>query len=202
MSISKTIQDLIFLKSAGWVFCAHDFADLGEKGNIDVVLHRLAKQGTIRRLGYGLYDNPRKSSLLGMLSPDIKDIIDAYARRMGQVFVLDPVNAANALGMTTQVPSKLTYLTDGKSHVATICGMNIYFVHASPKKIAGATSPMGLVIQALHYFGAKGAPDNALKIIASRISKSDLTILVALKNKILRNLSPQIDRIAKIATIH
>jgi hypothetical protein len=128
--------------------------------------------------------------------------MDAYARRLGQSFVLDPVNAANFLGISTQVPAKLTYLTDGKTHNITICGITIHFVHAAPKKIAGSMTPMGIVIQALRYFGSQSIPDKILNLIANRISKTDLKILKKLKNKTLRNLTPSIDRILEIAAVH
>jgi len=202
MSASQKLFEKIMSIPQGRVFCANDFSDMGSKGNIDVILHRISKQGIIRQLGYGLYDLPKKSGLLGDLSPDIKDIMDAYSRRMGQSFVLDPLNATNALGITTQVPSRLTYLTNGKSHTLYICGLDIHLVHASPKMIVGAMTPIGIVIQALRYFGSQGVPDHVIKLIARKISKDDLDFLISMKNKIVRNLIPSIDRIAKYATIH
>ena len=202
MSISKLLQDKIASTSQGWVFCANDFSDIGTRVNIDVILHRLAKKKLIRRLGYGIYDKPIASNLLGQLSPSIQDIISAYARKMGQDFVLHPLNAANALGITTQVPPNLTYLTDGKSHVISVCGVDIHFIHSSPKIITGAKSSVGIVIQALRYFGSKGAPDEILKILAVRINRSDLDILNSVKVNALRSIVLQIDRITKIATIH
>ncbi len=202
MSISKLLQDKIASASQGSIFCANDFNDVGTRINIDVVLHRLSKKKIIRRLGYGLYDKPIISNLLGPLSPNIQDIISSYARKMGQAFVLDPLNAANALGITTQVPPKLTYITDGKSHVISICGIDIYFIHGSPKIIAGAKSPVGIFIQALRYFGSKGAPDDVLKLLADRINKGDLDILNNIKNNTLRKIVSQIDRITELATAH
>jgi Family of unknown function (DUF6088) len=202
MSIAQILQDKIMSAAHGWVFCANDFSDIGSKGNTDVILHRLSKQGTIRQLGYGLYDLPKKSELLGDLSPDIKDIINAYSRKTGQSFVLDPLNATNALGITTQVPSQLTYLTDGKSHILHICGLDIHLVHTSPKKLVGATTSIGIIIQALRYFGPQGVPDHVIKLIAKKISKEDLDCLIAIKNKIMRNLLPSIDRITRYATIY
>jgi predicted transcriptional regulator of viral defense system len=203
ITLSSTIKSQILLHQQGWVFSAHDLTNIDvDRGTVDVVLHRLAKQGVIRRLGYGLYDIPHKSSILGDLSPDIDTIISAYSRRMGQVFVLDPLNAANALGLTTQVPVQLTYLTDGKSHNLNICSMRIRLIHASPKIIRGADSSVGIFIQALRYFGAKGAPDQVIDRIARRLSPDDLFNLCYIKNKVMRNLSSQIDRIEKSATIH
>ena len=202
MTTSKAVQGKINSLPRGAVFCANDVDDFGSRGNVDVILHRLAKQGAIRRLGYGLYDLPRNSPVLGNLSPDIKDVISAYSRRMGQIFVLDPLNSANALGLTTQVPSKLVYLTDGKSHVINICGVNIHLLHTCPKKLAGATVPAGIILQALRYFGPKGAPDTALRTLATRLTKNDVQALTDLKNKISRNMIPQIDRITTIATLY
>ncbi len=147
MSISQSLKKLVDTKMPGSVFCANDFSDVADRGTIDVNLHRFAKSGVIRRLGFGLYDKPQRSSLLGDLMPDISDVINAYARRTGQTLTLDPASAANTLSLTTQVPGQLTFLTDGKSHTLTICGVDIKLVHASPKKLAGAGHPMGIIIQ-------------------------------------------------------
>lgn len=195
MFISHALKDQINDLSPGAVFCANDFADLGDRGTIDVNLHRLAKSSTIRRLGFGLYDKPHKSPLLGDLSPDISDIVKAYARRTGQTITLDPAGAANNLGLTTQVPAKMTFLTDGKSHTIQICGIDIKLVHASPKKLVGANDSVGIIIQALRYFGTKMVPDNILQTLSKNLSDQDVKILDSLKNKTLLSITPQIDRI-------
>lgn len=202
MSIARIVNDKIGTLKAGAVFSANDFVDLGSKGNIDIILHRLCNKGVVRQLGYGLYDLPRKSALLGNLSPDMKDIIDAYSRKMGQHFVLDPLNAANALGVTTQVPARLIFLTDGKSHTLRICNVDIYLVHASPKVMAGASTPIGVVIQALRYFGSKGAPIGAIQKIAHKLSQDDISTLLALRGYVLQNLLPSINRISQVAKVY
>ena len=140
--------------------------------------------------------------MLGDLTPDVQDIINAYSRRMNQLFVLDPQNSANALGVTTQVPAKLTFLTNGKSHIINICGLDIYLIHTSPKKMVGAMTPLGIIIQALRYFSPEGPAEDIMRSIANRLSKEDINSLLGLKNKLMRNLIPQINRIVKIATIH
>lgn len=202
MSIAKQLTDQITKQTPGAVFCANDFCDLGSRGNVDVILHRLAHSGNIRRLGYGLYDKPRTSPLLGDLSPDLSDIIKAYGRRTGQTITLDPLGAANALSLTTQVPAKMTFLTDGKSHTLRICGIDIQLIHASPKKLAGAGSSVGLILQALRYFGARMIPDDTLQTLSKRLTNKDVKALNSLKHKTLLSLIPHIDRILKYASIH
>ena len=202
MSVSLQIWDKIKAFKQGNVFCANDFDDIGTRGNIDVILHRLSVNGSIRRLGYGLYDIPLKSKLLGNLTPRIDDILSAYSRRMGQVFVPDPLNSANLLGITTQIPSKLLYLTNGKTHTIDICGLDINFIHTSSKKLVGAMTPIGVVIQALRYFGSNKISDAILKIIANHLNSKDLENLLSIKSMTLRNLRPQIERICQIAAFH
>lgn len=201
MSVAKLIKDVISRLPSGSIFSSIDFIDLGAQGNIDVIFHRLYTDGYIRKIGYGLYDLPKKSPILGNLNPNISQVISAYSKKMNQIFVQDPLNAANTLGVTTQVPSKLVYLTDGKTHHINICGIDIYFVHKSPKTIAGATKPIGVVLQALRYLGT-AADDKNLKKIALQLNKQDIDDLKDIKGKTFRNIAPQIDRITEIATFH
>jgi hypothetical protein len=202
MSVAKTLMKKLTGLKAGAVFCANDFCDLGNRGTIDVTLHRIAKSGIIRRLGFGLYDKPRKSTLLGYLTPDIGLIIKAYARRTGQTITLDPMGAANALSLTTQVPAQMIFLTDGKSHVLRVCGVDIKLVHASPKNLAGANTPIGIIIQALRYYSTADLPIQDVKALAKRLSTKDINALKAIRNKTPRQITPQIDRIISHATFH
>jgi len=195
MSIATALQDRIKKRGAGSVFCANDFLVLGNRGNTDVILHRLAKSGYIRKLGFGLYDKPISSPLLGDLTPDISAVMQAYRRRTGQIIVLDPLGAANALSLTNQVPAQMTFLTNGKSHAMQICGVNIKLVHASPKKLAGADTSVGIIVQALQYFGRAVIPNRVIKTIASQLSNKDIKTLKSLRTKTLQYITPNIDRI-------
>lgn len=202
MFVPILLKKKIAKLSAGAVFSASDFFDLANRGTIDVALHRLAKSGDIRRLGLGLYDKPRKSPLLGNITPDVVQIIKAYARRTGQTIILAPNGAANALGLTTQVPAQMVFLTDGKSHVIQICGVTISLIHASPKKLAGANTSVGIIIQALRYYGPDKMPTRDLQTLANCLSNKDIHTLKALRNKTLRQLTPKIDKVLSYAAIH
>jgi len=195
MSIANILRNKITKLKPGAVFCANDFLDLGSRGNIDVILHRLADSGVIRKLGVGLYDKPITSPILGDLTPDIFTAIKAYMRRTGHLIVLDPLGAANTLSLTNQVPAQMTFLTNGKSHTIQICGVDIKFIHAAPKKLAGAGTSIDVIIQALHYFGNKVIPDRIIKRIATHLSHKDIKTLKSVRNKTLQYITPQIDRI-------
>ena len=98
----------------GKTFSAKDFLDLASRTMIDVTLAKLAQSGQIRRVRRGLYDVPKINPALGgKLSPDIDEAARAIARRQRWKIVPEGTWAANLLGLSTQVPSKIVYLTDG-----------------------------------------------------------------------------------------
>src|SRR3546814_8114827 len=99
----------------GGVFTPRDFLDVAARAAVDQALSRLAKTGKLRRLARGLYDFPKVHPKLGPLSPTPDDVAQALARATGSQVQIAGARAANALGLSTQVPAKSTYLTDGPS---------------------------------------------------------------------------------------
>src|SRR6185437_948809 len=114
----QIMQDQILARierlGAGKAFSAKDFLDIASRGTIDVTLADLTRRGKIRRIRRGLYDTPKVNpSLGGKLSPNIDEAAQAIARRQRWTIVPEGAWAANLLGLSTQVPSKIIYLTDG-----------------------------------------------------------------------------------------
>lgn len=115
-TIQNTILDRIRRQGRGKVFTPKDFLDLGSRDAADQSLSRLAKAGEIQRLGRGLYHYPLINERLGIsLSPDLDEIAEALARQTGSKVVPSGAVAANRLGLSTQVPAKPVYLTDGRT---------------------------------------------------------------------------------------
>jgi hypothetical protein len=65
--------------------------------------------------------------------------------------------AANALGLSDQVPAKVIILTDGGPRRVALGKLMLVFRHAAPRNLLGAGRRAGLVMQALRYL--KGSPD-------------------------------------------
>jgi len=61
-----------------WVLSAKDFLDLGNRAAVDQSLSRLYRDGTLRRVGRGLYDWPRISRVLGRPAPIAKKITTSH----------------------------------------------------------------------------------------------------------------------------
>ncbi len=178
----------------GKAFSAKDFLDIASRGSIDMALSGLTKDGTIRRIRRGLYDMPRiNPSLGGKLSPDIDEAARAIARRQRWKIVPEGAWAANLLGLSTQVPSKIIYLTDGPNNEVPIGRRTIYFKHARPKALAGPEGKSALVVQALRHLGKENVGTREIATLRAELTPAD-------KRKLLKETRFGVDWIYKVAS--
>ena len=156
----------------GCVFTPERFQYLGGPKAVSHALARHTQARTIRRLARGLYDYPRKHPELGYLEPSTDAIAKALAGR--DALRLQPTGAyaANLLGLSTQVPMKIVYLTDGRSRTVQIGNRQITLKHTTTRNMATAGKISGLVIQALRHIGQRNVDK---KIIAQLDRHLDAT---------------------------
>src|ERR1700691_3425854 len=174
----QTMRDQIVARierlGEGKAFSAKDFLDIASRGTIDMALGSLARSGTIRRIRRGLYDMPKVNPTLGgKLSPDIDEAAQAIARRQRWKIVPEGAWAANLLGLSTQVPAKIIYLTDGPSKQVEIGRRSIHFKHARPKAMAGLEGKFALVVQALRYLGKEGVSTREIQTLRTALSPAE-----------------------------
>ena len=152
-SIDSRILASIHGCGRGSVFVPADFLDLGSRQAVDIALHRLARKGTIRRLARGVYDFPKEHPVLGPLQPSAEAVARALAGRDRTRLQPAGAYAANALGLSEQVPAKAVFLTDGPSRTVKIGLTTIQLRRTTPKNMAAAGRLSGLLIQALRALG-------------------------------------------------
>ena len=174
----QTKQDQIVARieklGPGKAFSAKDFLDIASRTMIDVTLASLAQSGKIRRIQRGLYDLPKVNPALGgKLSPDIDEAARALARRQRWKIVPEGAWAANLLGLSTQVPSKIIYLTDGPNNEVPIGRRTIYFKHARPKVLAGLEGKFALVVQALRHLGKEAVGPREIETLRVALSPAE-----------------------------
>lgn len=152
-AIDSRIVAAIHGHGRGFVFVPADFLGIGSREAIDVVLHRLARQGTIRRLARGVYDFPKKHPVLGTLSPSAEAVARALAGRDRTRLQPAGAYAANALGLSEQVPAKAVFLTDGPARTVKIGPTTIQLRRTTPRNMEAAGRLSGMLIQALRELG-------------------------------------------------
>lgn len=167
MNKNLEIQILEKIKKAkrGTVFFTENFI---AKGNADAVrkaLERLVKIGEIKRIANGIYVRPEIDPVIGEVTPGIDKIAKAIAKRDKARIVPTGVYALNRLGLSTQVPLNVVYLTDGTARKIKIGKRAITFKKATPKNVAANGEISKLAIQALRAIGKdKVTPEEIDKI--------------------------------------
>jgi hypothetical protein len=126
-----------------------DFRGLGTDVAIKNALSRLAKAGKIQRLAQGLYYLPKNDPKLGTLLPSLEEIAEVIAKREDIKIRPAGAFALHRLGLSTQVPMKQVYITNGIPKRLKIGKGTIIFKTTTAKKLAMKGPISSLVIQAL-----------------------------------------------------
>jgi hypothetical protein len=152
-AIDQVILASLKRQGRGAVFVPADLLSFGSRQAIDVALHRMVRQGKVRRLARGVYDFPKDHPVLGLLTPSAETVARALAGRDRTRLQPAGAYAANALGLSEQVPAKAVFLTDGPSRTVRIGPMTIQLRRTTPRNMAAAGRLSGLLIQALRALG-------------------------------------------------
>lgn len=158
--MSQTVEERIVYRArgtgSGWAFSPKDFADFGGRSTIDTALHRLAQKGQVRRVIRGIYDYPRFSEFLGQqLGPDIDQVARALARKFRWRIQPSGAVALNLLALSTQVPARAIYLSDGPDRTYKLGKTSLVFEHTALKEAGFKLRESGLIVQALKSLGSE-----------------------------------------------
>ncbi|MDR1553823.1 MAG: type IV toxin-antitoxin system AbiEi family antitoxin domain-containing protein [Prevotellaceae bacterium] len=177
-----TIEYKIFerMKKAkrGVVFFTVDFTSYGSSKTCNKALERLAKQGKIMRIGRGIYTIPRKSRFFGHVTPSIETIAQGIARRDKARIIPTGLFSENLLGLSTQVPMKIVYLTDGAPRELMIGDIPLVFKKTSPKNLSAYGKISGLVIQALKSITKDKVTEDDIEKVINHLKNENPQYLV------------------------
>jgi hypothetical protein len=175
--MSQTIETKLSYRirgnGGGWAFSPKDFLDLGGRPTVDSALHRLTQRGEVRRVVRGIYDYPRFSKLLGQqLSPDVDQVARAIARKFHWRIQPSGATAANLLGLSTQVPARAVYLSDGPDRSYKIGNTTLAFEHTALKEAGFKLKESGLIVQALKSLGSERITPEVISTIRTWLPES------------------------------
>lgn len=178
---SQQILRRIKAKGGGWAFSPHDFYDLGDPRSISMALSRLTRSGKIRRVSHGIYDMPHSHPLLGQVGAPMDAVIDAIGRKRNLRILPSTAAAANQLGLSTQVPARLIYHTDGAPTRVMLGNLQIDLRRNTGRMLALAGRPSGLVAQALRDLGKD-------KVTADHIQRVRAQLPVSARKQLLQDI--------------
>ena len=174
--MKEGVKNKIFAKiraqNKGWVFSAIDFLPDFRRWEIDRSLTDLEKDGQIRRILSGLYYYPDYSEILKeFVAPSIRKVADALARKYDWKIFPEGNTALYYLDLSTQVPAKYIYISNGSSRKYKIGNLDLEFRHRVPKESTITNENANLVVQAIKSMGKVHAsvPD-FIKALSMRFS--------------------------------
>ena len=180
-SIENIILGSVRKRGRGTVFFPSEFSRAGERSAVLKALERMTAEGIIIRVARGIYCYPKvdKELGLGVLSPTYEEIAQAIAKRDKARIVPAGVYAMNRLGLSTQVPMNVVYLTDGSPRKVLINGnRGILFKHVSPRNLAFQNRLALLINSALREIGQENVTDEDKNKIKSLVANEPKEIIL------------------------
>ena len=173
-STAKKIAARIEAARPRTIFFTEDFRDMGQAEAVKSALHRLVQRGIIHRLARGIYVKPAYFELINKeVVPSIEQIARAIARRDKVRMMPSGEYALNLLGLSTQVPVKIIYLTDGSPRTIQIAGRQIIFKRTSPRNLSYRGRISALAVQALKAIGRHHVTRQDKDIILKKLTGED-----------------------------
>lgn len=136
----------------GGVLSPKEFLHLGSRSAVDQALSRLAKEGSLLRVGRGAYV-ALVSGRFGSRPPAPSKVVESLASQNGETVAPHGAAAANSLGLTQQVPIREVYVTSGRTRTIQLGRSEILVKHVPNWMLALGTGPAGNAVRALAWMG-------------------------------------------------
>lgn len=175
-SIDDKIHNKIKKCGRGSIFSSADFINLGEPKSVLKALERMANAGTIVRVARGIYCYPKIDKFLGLgvICPTFEEIAQYIAKRDKARIVPTGSYALNVLGLSTQVPANVVYLTDGSPRTISLkSGRGIKFIKTAPKNLAFKNKLAMLLTFALKEIGEGNVTEDQKQIIKNLLKNEE-----------------------------
>ena len=179
-STHNQIKNIILKKRKGTIVFSEDFKKIGDGGTIRVSLFRLCREGILIRLANGIFLYPKidKKFGLGVIYPSIFEIASEIAKREKARLIPTGVYAMNRLGLSTQVPAKVIFLTDSAPRTIKIGQKaTIKFLKTTAKNLAFKGKITQLVCFALKEIGKDNVTEEQLQKIKQALSLENNKII-------------------------
>ena len=172
-SLNNKAISRIYGRGRGWAFSSNDFVEGFSRDQIDNALSELCREGKIRRVCRGIYDYPKFSELLQQeLSPDFDQVAQAFARKFNWRTQPSGDAALNLLGLSTQVPGRLLYLSDGPNRQYDIGNYTLEFKKSALKDVGFKYRESGLIVQALKALGKERVDEAVIATLRSQLDET------------------------------
>lgn len=181
-TLAKQILEHASQLPEGTPLAAKELLHLGNRAAIDQVLSRQVGRGTLLRAGRGIYVLPVEGRF-GARAPSTLKMVEGLATQRGETIVPHGAAAANALGLTAQVPMRAVYLTSGRSRQLKLGAQMVEFRHAPIWQLIFPGRAAGDVVRALAWLGPEMAGE-AIRKLSAKLPASELKVVASARARL------------------
>lgn len=176
----KAMYDIVKQAKDGKIIIPDDFTTCGTPDAIRSGLSRLCRNGDLHRFAKGIYHVPLYDKWDGTLREPLLDAIaQKIAQRDNARIIPTGAYALNKLGLSTQVPANIVYITDGSARQVNFGeGKSITFRHSNDlSNFAYQSRLMQLAVIAMREIGEKVITEAQIakikNLITEHVSEQD-----------------------------
>ncbi|OGB24603.1 MAG: hypothetical protein A3E23_10920 [Burkholderiales bacterium RIFCSPHIGHO2_12_FULL_65_48] len=181
-TLAKQVMEHAAGLPEGTPLAAKELLHLGNRAAVDQVLSRLVRRGALLRAGRGIYVLPVESRF-GSRAPSTAKLVEGMASQRGETIVSHGAAAANALGLTTQVPVRAVYLTSGASRRLKLGAQTVELRHAPVWQLLFPGRAAGEVVRALAWLGPEKAGE-ALRTLRSKLPAAEMKQVASVRSRL------------------
>ena len=195
MKVREMIEKSVRARRRGEPFTLAEFKKVGPPATVRRELQPLAQSGKLKVVADSVYFKPRQHELLGEMLPTVAKLVRALTVKQGHALQITGAEAANRLGLSTQVPVKAMYLTSGPSQRLKVGNLGVELRHKPSKELPAAGQVAGDVIQALRYLGPGAIEPAHVERLAHTLQPETKTLLRRLGRQLPRWMRLVIERL-------
>ena len=156
------------------IFIANDFFDIAGYETVRSTLNRLVGDKVIMRIMKGVYYKPKYIKLIGeYAAPSVNEVANAIARKYNWTIAPSGNTALNLLGLSTQVPAKWTYISDGRYASFSFSNVTIEFKRRNNGDISKMSILTAMVIQSIKEIGKDNISQKQIDYLRGKLSEKE-----------------------------
>lgn len=180
MNYKQEILSRIRNFESNQVFIANDFFDIAGYETVRSTLNRLVEDKEIIRIMKGIYYKPKYIALIGEYEvPSVNEVANAIARKYNWTIAPSGNTALNLLGLSTQVPAKWTYISDGRYASFSFGNVTIEFKRRNNGDISKMSTLTAMVIQSIKAIGKDKIIPEQIDYLRGKLSDKEKSELLA-----------------------
>ena len=156
------------------VVVANDFLDIAGYETVRRTLNRLAEDKVIVRIMKGIYYKSKYIEVIGEYeAPSVNEVANAIARKYNWTIAPSGNTALNLLGLSTQVPAKWTYISDGRYVSFSFGNVTIEIKCRRNGDISKMSTLSSMVIQSIKAIGKDKITNEQIDYLKKKLSDKE-----------------------------